>query len=327
MPELVSCVNEPMATVTERSSSYVAPADHAAVSAWTALPGLRSVPAAVETLRERKNGLDRAYRLAGVGERGSAVVAKRCALPDAERERGVYEQILPCLPVATVRYYGFVADAANSVGWLFLEDAGDTRYSPRIPSHRELAARWLGVLHTRGAGVARAAALPDRGVVWYRARVEAAISLLEHALARGTIDEAGAKPLARLLKWCETTEARWPDIAGACDAMPSTLVHADFVGENVRVRPHGSALTLLPFDWGTSGWGVPARDLVGIDISRYYATVRDRWPTIEEKDVQRVAQIGRLFRKIAAVHRACMSLPYAPVEKVLSDMRFLLVRA
>jgi len=39
------------------------------------------------------------------------------------------------------------------------------------------------------------------------------------------------------------------------------------------------------------------------------------------------ASVGKLFRMIAAIHRACMSLPYAPVQKVLSDMRFLAVRA
>jgi hypothetical protein len=316
-----------MRPVTGASSSPAFPQSHAVVSAWAALRGSRSVPVAVETLRERKHSLDRAYRLAGVGERGSAVVAKSCALADAERERAVYEQILPYVPVATVRYYGFVADTTNSVGWLFLEDAGEQRYSPRIASHRELAARWLGVLHTHAGAVARAAALPDRGVRWYRARVEAARSLIEQALSGGTIDATGAKSLGRLLKWCEATEARWADIASACGAMPSTLIHADFVGENVRVRVEHSNLRLLPFDWGTSGWGVPARDLVGLDLSRYYATVRDRWPTIQEEDVQQLGQIGRLFRKIAAVHRACMSLPYAPLEKVLSDMRFLLVRA
>jgi hypothetical protein len=151
--------------------------------------------------------------------------------------------------------------------------------------------------------------------------------LLDQALDRGTLSRPDASRLARLAAWCATTEARWPDVAVFCEGMPSTLVHADFVGENVRVRDESGGLVLIPFDWGTAGWGVPARDLVGIDITCYYSTVRHRWPGVGEKDLRRLARVGRLFRKIAAVHRACMSLPYAPVQKVLSDLRFLLVRA
>ena len=122
------------------------------------------------------------------------------------------------------------------------------------------------------------------------------------------------------------TEARWSRIVASCERMPSTLVHADFVGENVRVRDDGHGLMLLPFDWGTSGWGIPARDLVGLDIGDYHAAVRERWPDVSVADLQRLARVGRLFRRIAAIHRACVSLPYRPVDKVISDMRYLAVR-
>jgi hypothetical protein len=309
------------------SASNVDSEEHAAVRAWVSLSGSRPAPETVETLKERKGRPAGVYRFRGIDSRGSSVVAKRCALRDAEHERTVYEKILPQCPLTTVHYYGFVADPTNSVGWLFLEDAGDTWYSPTLQPHRALAAKWLGVLHTHGREAAASFALPDRGLAWYRTRVRSAIGLLEQALQRGALSGPDASRLARLATWCAATEARWPEVAGFCEDMPSTLVHADFVGENVRVRDEGTGLALLPFDWGTAGWGVPARDLVGIDLAGYSSTVRSRWPAVAEKDLRRLARVGRLFRKIAAVHRACMSLPYAPVQKVLSDMRFLLVRA
>lgn len=133
--------------------------------------------------------------------------------------------------------------------------------------------------------------------------------------------------LERILRWCVVTDARWSRIEAACGRIPSTLVHADFVGENVRVRGAEDRLILLPFDWGTSGTGVPARDLVDIEIPVYLAAIRERWPAVTAIDIEIVGRIGRVFRRIAAVHRACLSLPYWPVEKVISDIRFLAVRA
>ena len=299
---------------------------HPAARAWHALGHSCAGLHAIETLKERKRGPTGVYRLSAVGPQSSSVIAKRCALDDAEHERTLYENILPRLPLSSVRYYGFVGDAANSVGWLFLEDAGDTWYSPKLPHHRELAAKWLAVLHTHGRAAAPSG-LPDRGEEWYRTRLQSAAGLLARALGSDEIDRHDASRLTRLAAWCATTAARWGDVVACCEPVPSTLVHADFVGENVRVRDDGAGLALLPFDWGTSGWGVPARDLVGVDIEAYYAGVREGWPAMRERDLRRLARVGRLFRKIAAVHRASMSLTYAPVDKVFNDLRFLLVRA
>jgi len=313
--------------VRTRPISTIESAEHAAVRAWTSLCNAPNTFARVETLRERKNALAAVYRLTPVDACCSPIVAKRCGLADAQHERTWYEQILPHLPLTTVKYHGFVADLTNSLGWIFLDDAGDISYSPKLQHHRALASTWLGILHAQGGHFAGSFALPDRGVDWYRTRLSSAVDLLEQALGGGAIADPDAAQLARLAKWCMTTQARWPEVVQFCGSMPCTFVHADFVGENVRVRQTEDGLTLLPFDWGTAGWGIPARDLVGLDVGCYHAAVRDWWPAISEADIRGLVRIGRLFRKIAAVHRACMSLPYATVQKVLSDLQFLLVRA
>ena len=44
--------------------------------------------------------------------------------------------------------------------------------------------------------------------------------------------------------------------------MPRTFIHGDFAPKNMRVRAGPGGSTLLCFDWGSAGWGVPAADLV-----------------------------------------------------------------
>ena len=97
-----------------------------------------------------------------MGLGGAAVIAKRCAATTAERT--VYEDILPHVPITALHYYGGTQHDGE-VCWLFLEDAGEQRYSPYSKEHCALAGRWLGMLHTSAARLAAAArrSLDDPG--------------------------------------------------------------------------------------------------------------------------------------------------------------------
>src|SRR5438132_1157590 len=135
--------------------------EHPAIRAWAKLQPERVTPTGIGTLREKLTGS--VYRLEGVGPGGSDVIAKRSSPKGIRKQRTLYEQVLPALPIPTVRYYGFVEEPDDACCWLFLENAGGEEYSPLIAEHRALAARWLGLLHTAAAGAAAAARLPDRG--------------------------------------------------------------------------------------------------------------------------------------------------------------------
>ena len=104
----------------------------------------------------------------------------------------------------------------------------------------------------------------------------------------------------------------------SCDGAPSTLVHADFVAENVRVRGGPNRVSLLPFDWGTAGWGMPVRDLVGLDVDAYHSEIQITWPSLDINAIRHLAKLGEICRLIAAVHHASKGLPYVPVEKAMS---------
>src|SRR5919197_354394 len=150
--------------------------EQAAARAWGKLRTGWPRPKMIEVLHGlRKTGWKRVVcRLAGAGPAGEAVIAKRCAAAQAAREYTIYVELLPHLPVPTLHHYGCVEDADEWFRWLFLEDAGEELYDPQSETHRVLAARWLGSLHTTAARLALLSSLPYRGPGHYREHLRSA---------------------------------------------------------------------------------------------------------------------------------------------------------
>jgi aminoglycoside phosphotransferase (APT) family kinase protein len=78
-----------------------------------------------------------------------------------------------------------------------------------------------------------------------------------------------------------------------------SLVHADFVDKNLRLRRQAEA-PIVPFDWEMSGWGVPLRDLGMVDLGAYLASGRSFWGP-RARELGRLADIGRLFTLLAGI--------------------------
>ena len=116
-----------------------------------------------------------------------------------------------------------------------------------------------------------------------------------------------------------------------CEGIPQTLVHGDFVGKNVTIRSGQDGKTLLPFDWENAGWGVPAVDLAQAALPRtsflanpelatYLSLVRGRWPGLDLATIEGLANYGRIFRCLAALHWEAQSLAHQWVEWPLKNM-------
>src|SRR5881296_1146356 len=108
--------------------------NHRAVRAWATLKPPRVKPEAIETLRLKNKSS--VYRLVGVGDDGSSVIAKRCRASTASVERMMYEEFLPRLPLPSLRYYGHVDEPGGEFCWLFLESADGPEYVPGSGAHR-----------------------------------------------------------------------------------------------------------------------------------------------------------------------------------------------
>ncbi len=298
---------------------------HSAVKAWRRLQPGQADPQRVEILKEKEKSA--VYRLEGIGLGGTAVIAKRCLKATGLIERTVYEQILAHLPVVSLHYYGFSED--DNSCWLFLEDVGKERFSPLVEEQRILAARWLGVVHTSAAHITAASKLPDGGPSRYLGHLQSA----RHAiLCNRTNPVLRAGDIAILESICnqfDFLEKRWNQVERWCEGLPLTLVHGDFRPKNIYVRTDHTGIGFFPLDWEIAGWGVPAADLAPcggralvhqVDIVVYWSAVRESWPFLDIPAIERLVNIGRIFRRLAAISWASMSLGFETFEFLWSTV-------
>lgn len=256
----------------------VVAADESALAAWRELHG-GSGRGRVTPLQERDG---RASFLLEVD--GLRLVAK-CG--DVAVERLVYEEMLPLLDLPAPRYLGAVGP------WLFVEHVGDVAFDPERPEHRAAAARWLARLHAGARALPLGETLPDRTASHYRGRLEEARRVLLAPLDNAMLGAKEGATLVAAAGRCDLLARRWADVASVAALTPSTLVHGDFHPSNVRVRGGD----VLPFDWGSSGWGTPAEDVARADPAAYAAAS----PGLDEDDAGRLAELGRLFRTLALI--------------------------
>jgi hypothetical protein len=291
--------------------------------AWIKLQSERTEPESIETLDRKKRAwikfqservqpeitdmLKRKrfiYRLKGVGREGSAVIAKQCKKGDGMLQHTIYKEILSRLPIPTLCCYGFVEEPSGELCWLFLEDAGTDVFSFRIREHRTLGARWLRLLHTSAVRVAATARLPDRGLDYYLEHLQLARDTIQRAVIDSTLSPDDLVVLESIVSQCNVVEASWSKVERFCDRMPQTLVHSDFRPANIRVRNGRTGMALLPFDWEGAGQGIPAADLAQLeqtDLAIYWSVVRRSWPYLGVQDIQQMANLGGIFRGLAAI--------------------------
>src|SRR5262245_54004229 len=232
-------------------SKEIAPIESRALMAWRALWPALAEPSKIERLKgDKETSKKSAHRLAGVGPEGSTIIAKRCRRSKALTERGIYEDVLPRVPVPALRYYGLVEEDDGEFCWLFLEDAGEEKYSPFIAEHRRLAARWLGLLHTSAARLAPAARPPDQGPSYYLERLRSAHERMRGGVVNPAVTVEERAVLLGALGLLELLEFRWCEVERSCEAMPRTVVHGDFTEKNIRLRTGEAGTLCLPFDWG-----------------------------------------------------------------------------
>jgi hypothetical protein len=323
--------------MSEPGSTQTVPADpleSLAREAWNELRPGSGVPARVDVLKGRREpGRRGAYRLAGAGPGGAAVIAKRCPAAKACVERAIYSEVLPHVPLPAPRYYGSVEEKGGAFCWLFLEDVGEERYASADEEHRRLAGRWLGTLHTSAARLAPLARLPDRGPGHYLERLQSARGRILAGLASSALKAADVAVLETIVARCGTLEAHWHRVERFCEGLPRTVIHGDFAAKNLRVRTGQGGIALLAFDWSHAGWGVPASDLAQSprppsrfaadpDLAGYWAAVRDHWPAFDLGAIQQWGGLATLFRLLAAIAWVAPALGQEGVEKMMETLRF-----
>src|SRR5256714_9665668 len=277
--------------------------DHPAVRAWRTLHPASSEPETIMIVNQGKHFA--VYRLGGTVADGSAVIAKQRPPADLAVERLVYQDVLPQLPVPSLRCHGYLEEDDRGIGWLFIEDAGREDYAPLVGQHGTVAGHWLGLVHTAAACVAAPAGLPQLESDYYRARLGAAHDMMLRTLPSPALQTDDRAILRTAADQCAYLESRWDQVVDVCSCVPRTLVHGDLATKNVRLRRSRTGTGLVAFDWEMAGWGIPAIDLaqdtlhsVSPDLCAYFSVVRHSWPHLELEDIRRLADLGGVFRRL-----------------------------
>jgi hypothetical protein len=307
---------------------------HPAVLAWALYRNAPIEPDSVTALKEHhtgKAGKSAVYRLARAGPAGEDVVAKRCQRQLAMIERTIYEDVLPCVPLPHLKYYGVFDEPQSESSWIFLQDAGTRAFSPDNAHHRAAAATWLGVVHTATQRLVGNPGLPNRQFDDYLGYLRTACGLICRYLDAESCTPANARGMQSIVRYAKGLERQWSRLRNACDAVPTTLVHGDFVARNIRLGLGDGSLVILPFDWECSCWGNPVIDLAQTslgstrfgadpDLRTYSLVVRDHWPNLNAQTVQRLALIGTLLRLLSAIYWAALGLPHEGAERSVRNL-------
>jgi aminoglycoside phosphotransferase (APT) family kinase protein len=297
---------------------------HPALLAWRTFQRREEPVQQIEVLRQ--HGVNGVYRLVGPAATSGTVIAKRMPQAKAQPERIMYERVLPQLPVTVPRYYGALAgDGPAAETWLFLEDVGGERYSDNHPDHLSLTARWVARLHGTASAVAAARGLPDGGPDRYHRHLVSAGEKLEQRLSGLGLIPEDLTLLRGVADQVRRLAARWSDLEQVCVGLPATVVHGDFRPKNVYLRSNGNGLTCYPIDWETAGWGVPAADLTRIDVAAYWSAAREWCRGLSLDAVHRLAQVGQVFRTIAAIDWECISLRFEKRNLIIQSLASLAV--
>src|SRR3990172_9200830 len=222
---------------------------HPAFLAWKCICPASAPPASIEMLKTKKKKCA-VYRLRGVTGAGGPVIVKQRGIGELSGEARIYTDVFPALFLPMVDCYGYLEDF-NGDSWLFLEDAGELRYSPEIPAHCALAIRWMACLHSTPTKVV--SNLRDSGPAYFRSVLGEARQNVRSSLAHPSIEDSFIGSFEALLDHMNVIENRWAHIEQACSGVAKTLVHGDFAPRNVRVRGAGDDAHLLVIDWELAG--------------------------------------------------------------------------
>jgi hypothetical protein len=294
--------------------------NHPALLAWRELAPGSAAPPRIEKLKGNKKSA--IYRLPGAGPSGTAVIAKRCLTHTALVERTMYQEILPALPLPALRCYGSVPDDSPEFYWLFIEDAGNDLYLPELPTHSAAAARWLAILHTSASRLPLASRLPERGARFYLERLRLARATIIKSLTNPALQPRDFGVLEEISAQCDFLELRWNQVEQLGEGLPRTVVHGDLKAKNIRVRSNCAEIVVLPFDWELAGWGIPATDVLKCaNFPLYCSEARRSWGDLTLNQIQKLADLGRIFRVLIAIYWKSLALSYEWVEWPVEKLR------
>ena len=185
-------------------------------------------------------------------------------LEHGRRELQMYQSLLSPERFGTLHLYASRWEPDHGRFWIFLEDGGRTllRNTLHLP-HWTAAARWAARFHaaTRDLPEAQTSFLPRYDREHYRRCVDRVEKILPN------LDARERELVGRGLD-CYAERIAW------LDALPRSVIHGQFFGQNVMLRSGSTARRVVVIDWETAVLGPGTFDLVSLTSGKW--TVEQR---------------------------------------------------
>ncbi len=185
-------------------------------------------------------------------------------LEHGRRELQMYQSLLSPERFGTLHLYASRWEPDHRRFWIFLEDGGRTllRNTLHLP-HWTAAARWAARFHaaTRDLPEAQTSFLPRYDREHYRRCVDRVEKILPN------LDTRERELVGRGLD-CYAERIAW------LDALPRSVIHGQFFGQNVMLRSGSTARRVVVIDWETAVLGPSTFDLVSLTSGKW--TVEQR---------------------------------------------------
>lgn len=272
---------------------YYPIAEHPAVRAWARVSSNKRLPSLVLPVEE--SGKASIYRLVGIHGDKTSIIAKRSHFSTIEIERTMYEEILPRLPVSSLRYYGSVADSDSELSWLFIEDIGRLLQPKSLLNYQCEITQWLATFHTTSSNIVPPVDFPRKDTTFFLQRLQLTRNQFLERLTHDDLKLRDRLVLENFVRQCDLLAANWAQIEDRCHDLPDCMVHGDVADENIGIDGTATDKRVLLIDWEKAGWGNPAVDLPQASFEVYEAISHKQWPHLSLSHLCMIEQCGRIF--------------------------------
>ena len=227
-------------------------------------------------------------------------------LERSRRELLMYQNVLAPLNLGTPALYGSRWEPSEDRYWLFLEHAGPKRLS-RLGDFSLWveATGWVARLHAIDLSALgeRIEFLPrydDEHFATCAQQIERSLSRFEPGHRRVIVEAL----------------ARYRESVDYLRALPACLIHGEYFGKNVMIRPGSTDNTIAVIDWETAAIGPRAIDLVSMTAGRWTSEQRaimcSAYARTYEAETGQPVDLNALYREMAHVglYRALWWLGY-----------------
>lgn len=230
---------------------------HPAVSGLIKLNLNKPIPDEIETLADKKKS--NVLRLRWNKGDIKSMIAKGAPFKKLQLEIEIYTYILPKFPFSNLCAYGLIENAENDFSWMFLEDSPFESFNPESINHRMAGIQWLGTLHGYQLDKDLISKLPKKDTPYFTKIKKKTEFNITTSLDQRSFIKNHRELLKSILHVLDRIMERWELIEATIAKMPFSLIHGDYIEENLTVNMKN--LELMAYDWEMAAWGLPIFDL------------------------------------------------------------------